>query len=172
MNLRAENAADALRQAFQVERYPVDPAGIAKQLGIDVVRATMEDQLSGMLIRDEDHVAIGVNRAHSRSRQVFTIAHELGHLQMHRGRPLIVDSAVRVNLRDRTSATATSREEIEANAFAAALLMPTALLMDAASRLAGDSQPAVFTARLAKEFGVSEQAMNYRLINLGILNSS
>jgi Zn-dependent peptidase ImmA (M78 family) len=37
---------------------------------------------------------------------------------------------VRVNLRDKTSSMATDHEEIDANAFAAALLMPETLVRD------------------------------------------
>lgn len=167
MNSRAESAAAALLEEMGVVKAPIAAQEIAEALGVRVVRAKMEASLSGMLIRDGDDLAIGVNQGHPKSRQAFTVAHELGHLRMHRGRPLIVDSMVRVNFRDRTSASATSREEMEANAFAAALLMPSTLVLEAAAqrsrvsrdRLAGD---------LAARFKVSEQAMSYRLINLGV----
>ncbi len=64
----------------------------------------------------------------------------------------------------------TDREEIQANAFAAALLMPERLVLEAVSRLltADHYTPETLTVLLAKEFEVSEAAMGYRLINLGI----
>jgi hypothetical protein len=52
-------------------------------------------------------------------------------------------------------------QPIYANAFAAALLMPRSLVR--ALRKSGQSP-----AQLARFFRVSEQAMNYRLQNLGI----
>ena len=40
----------------------------------------------------------------------FTVAHELGHLRLHRGRPLILDTDTRVNFRDTVSSMATEHE--------------------------------------------------------------
>ena len=77
---------------------------------------------------------IGVNDLHAPRRQRFTIAHEVGHLEMHKGRPLVLDH-VRMNMRDATSSTATDVEEIEANQFAAAILMPSDLVIREARRL-------------------------------------
>jgi Zn-dependent peptidase ImmA (M78 family) len=57
-------------------------------------------------------------------RQRFTIGHELGHLTLHHGHDLILERLVRLNFRDATSSTANDEEEIEANHFAAELLMP------------------------------------------------
>ena len=68
-------------------------------------------------------------------RQRFTIAHELGHRALHPGRELILDVPVRVNLRDKTSSMASDIEEIEANAFAATLLMPEQMIRDQLSQL-------------------------------------
>ncbi len=113
---------------------------------------------------------IGVNSAHSLTRRRFTVAHELGHLRLHPGRPLILDAPARVNFRDHIASLATDREEIEANAFAAALLMPERLVLEAVGRLltAGQHTPEKLAQLLAEEFQVSEAAMSYRLINLGI----
>jgi Zn-dependent peptidase ImmA (M78 family) len=60
--------------------------------------------------------------------------------------------------------------EVEANQFAAALLMPASMVKAAVRRIAGD-QP-IFdqhVEELAKRFNVSEQAMTIRLSTLGIL---
>jgi Zn-dependent peptidase ImmA (M78 family) len=94
----------------------------------------------------------------------------LGHLRLHPGRPLILDASARVNFRDRTASLATDREEIEANAFAAALLMPERLVLESVERVLGTKQhtPERLVRLLADDFQVSEAAMGYRLINLGI----
>ena len=49
---------------------------------------------------------------------------ECGHLMLHEGKEVQVDTEFRVNLRSPESSTAADVEEIESNAFAAAVLMP------------------------------------------------
>lgn len=76
------------------------------------------------------------------------MAHELGHLLMH---------AEGTAFRDDTFSG--NPEEAQANAFAAALLMPPALLDPWRDRIASSSS-------LARLFQVSEPAMAYRLNKL------
>ncbi len=103
-------------------------------------------------------------------RQRFTVAHELGHWALHPGRLLIFDRPMRVNRRDSVSAMATDREEIQANAFAAALLMPERLVRQSVSELPASEgrDPDRAAARLAGLFDVSTLAMSFRIINLGL----
>jgi Zn-dependent peptidase ImmA (M78 family) len=103
-------------------------------------------------------------------RQRFTIAHELGHRALHPGRELILDVPVRVNLRDKTSSMASDLEEIEANAFAATLLMPEQMIRDQLNQLppARRREPDAAAEALARIFKVSTPALNFRLINLGL----
>jgi Zn-dependent peptidase ImmA (M78 family) len=98
------------------------------------------------------------------------VAHELGHFILHPGKPYLVDSTVRVNFRDDLASMATNREEIDANTFAAALLMPETLVRDAIGELrqAQLVDAARVVERLAAQFDVSTEAMGYRLINLGL----
>lgn len=163
---RADTIAQRLLDDFVVTRPPIDPAKMAEDLGTPVVYRVMTPDVSGMLIREPSGSVIGVNAHHAPVRQRFTVAHELGHLHLHPGRPLIVDAAVLVNLRDQVSSLATDREEIEANRFAAALLMPEALVRTELGRL-GVIDPDKITKRLARIFSVSEAAMTIRLTNLG-----
>lgn len=166
---RVDNAARDLLSEFDVTTAPVDTFGLARHLGVVIVQSAMPEDVSGMLIREGNSSTIGLNidQQHSRQRQRFTVAHELGHLRLHRGRPLIVDSAVRVNMRDATSARATSREEVEANKFAALLLMPESMILSEVRKVGG-ADPDEMRATLARRFNVSLEAMGYRLVNLGI----
>lgn len=164
---RVDNAARDLLREFDVLAPPVDMEFLAERLDVQVLRSSMPSDVSGMLLRDGDTRAIGLNKSQSSARQRFTLAHEIGHLRLHRGRPLIVDSSIRVNLRDATSATATNREEIEANRFAAALLMPEDMVVEAASA-ADLTSIDDLQKHLAARFKVSPEAMGYRLVNLGI----
>ena len=169
---KTDLAAHQLLTVAKIDAAPVDVFALAKAADADVVQHEFEEDgdISGMLYRDATRTVIGVNAAHSLTRRRFTIAHELGHLQLHPGRPLILDASARVNFRDRTASLATDREEIEANAFAAALLMPERLVLEAVERVLSTEQhtPERLVRLLADDFQVSEAAMGYRLINLGI----
>lgn len=171
MPRRAEHAAERLLTDHGITSPPVDPEALAKAEGIVVVSRRFEDaDVSGILFRDGDHHVIGVNSAHPLVRRRFTIAHELGHRALHPGRELILDVPVRVNLRDKTSSMASDLEEIEANAFAATLLMPEQIIRDQLNQLpaAQRREPESTAAALARIFKVSTPALNFRLINLGL----
>ena len=83
-----------------------------------------------------------------------------------------MDSSIRLYQRNDVSSTATDDDEIEANAFAAALLMPREQVVNEVESLyrqALDREQLI--ASLAKRFNVSTEAMSYRLINLGLVNT-
>lgn len=162
-------AERVLREAGQYDSIPVDVEAIARHLAAAVIRERLDRDVSGLLFRDKDSAVIGVNDLHAPKRQRFTVAHEVGHLVLHRGRPLVLDH-VRVNFRDANSSTATDSEEIQANAFAAEILMPRHSVVAEAKRLLEDpsATDASIVSDLAQGFDVSDQAMEYRLINLGL----
>lgn len=154
---------------------PVPVDRIAESLGAIISFEPFEgkDDLSGILYRDGKNKIIGINSAHTQNRQRFSIAHEIGHLRLH-SKELFVDKVVRVNFRDNKSSLATDREEIEANTFAAELLMPknfinTGIDSLIKKRQAFDKDEII--EHLSRAFHVSPQAMEYRLVNLGILIS-
>lgn len=166
-----------LLRKYQVLAPPVPVEEIARGEGAQIARHRFDGWESGFILRDGRQIIIGVNTRTSRRRQRFTIAHEVGHLVLHEG-ALIVDHAVRVNWRDEVSGMATDVEEIQANSFAAELLMPRDFVIDSVVKYidgAGSSNRPMshedLIARLAREFDVSAEAMGYRLINLGILAS-
>lgn len=163
----AERAKQMLSK-FKVVRPPVDPEAIAGLLGVVVVREKLDGNTSAMLYRESGQPpVIGLNNSQSRKRQRFSIAHELGHLVLHPGRPLIVDH-VRVNFRDDRASAGSFREEIEANAFAAELLMPREMLEVALAEFELQTPENEIAKKLAAVFGVSTEAIGYRLVNLGL----
>jgi Zn-dependent peptidase ImmA (M78 family) len=166
---RADVAAKALLEECGVMAAPIDPEWIARDLGVLVVPQDMADDVSGMLLRRDGERVIGVNRSHPSVRRRFTVAHELGHLRMHRGRPLILDTDTRINYRNTVSSMATDREEIEANRFASALLAPEAMVREAVWRTRFRTAQELVRG-LSREFKMSEVDMNYRLMNLGIIS--
>jgi Zn-dependent peptidase ImmA (M78 family) len=151
---------------------PVPVEELAKLEGAEIVRVKAKGGESGFTLRANEAVIIGVNSGTSRRRQRFTIAHELGHLAMHEGRPLIVDHSIRVNYRTDVRSMATNEEEIQANAFAAALLMPDEWVRGVAEKILSrpQSREELITS-LVREFDVSPEAMGFRLINLGVLSA-
>lgn len=176
-NLRPEEEeAYKLLTKYNINKPPVPVEEIAKGEGAIIVRQHFEGTESGFALRDGQSIIIGVNTRTSRKRQRFTIAHEIGHLKMGDGKPLIVDHSVRIDMRDEVSSIGTDAEEISANAFGAALLMPQEFVIRYVKRFAGEairSRGGItrdeLVAELAHEFDVSTEAMGFRLINLGIL---
>lgn len=137
-------------------------------MGAQVVTKALASETSGMLVRTDGLIVIGVNSNHAEVRRRFSIAHELGHLSLHPGRPLLLHETVRVNFRDATSSMATDVEEIEANAFAAELLMPEPFVRQEVERSC-EVRRTELVKQLAQTFAVSRPAMEIRLVNLGIL---
>jgi Zn-dependent peptidase ImmA (M78 family) len=137
---------------------PVNPFIIAARLGVKAYSANLDPNVSGMLVkkRGEDP-EIYVHASDSPNRQRFTCAHELGHYvkRSATGDP----EWEYVEHRDLLTSQGSDPEEIYANRFAASLLMP--------SEKVKEMRQTLNTAALAYEFGVSAEAMHYRLVNLG-----
>jgi Zn-dependent peptidase ImmA (M78 family) len=171
---KAEREAQRLLAEFDISHPPIPVERIAKTLGASLIFEPFEGNVSAMLFRDEGRTVIGVNAKQSPARQRFSIAHELGHLLLHPGRPVILDHVVRVNFRDDESRLATNREEIAANAFAAELLMPEALVVkEVRSRLGlVNTSDARLISSLAQIFDVSKEAMGFRLVNLASITTT
>lgn len=165
------SVAEDLLGRYGISTPPVDVDKLAMLLGASVVRTRAEGTESGFVMRDGSRAVIGVNSRTSRRRQRFTVAHEIGHLLMHEGN-LIVDSSIRANYRNDVSSMATDDQEMEANKFAASLLMPMVWVREAVARLSvGATSREDLINRLSREFDVSTEAMGYRLINLGIASA-
>jgi Zn-dependent peptidase ImmA (M78 family) len=142
---------------------PVDPIFIAKQMGLKVWVASLEDGVAGMLVKQPpSDPEIYLSVTDGRTRQRFTCGHELGHYVMReelmRRDPADDDSWAYVDRRDQLSGRGSDPTERYANNFAACLLMP-----EREVKRLKDQFP---ISRLATEFGVSAEAMNYRLANL------
>ena len=162
-------AAAELLAKSKVKSAPVNVEGLAKKLGISINYEPFKEDLSGVLVKEKKRTVIGVNSSHPKTRQRFTIAHELGHFALKHDGELFIDKTVMK--RDGRSSQAIDPQEIEANSFAAEILMPSELLLKSVEKLldgkTGYSAEDLISD-LADEFEVSTQAMEYRLTNLGI----
>lgn len=166
-----ESRAAALLKEHSIAAPPVPVEQLARSLGARLSFEPFDDDMSGMLYRDGDRAIIGINSAHAQTQQRFSIAHEIGHLLLHEGRPMFVDKSVRVNWRNADAALGEISEEVDANTFAASLLMPTALVKAAITRIVRQNDridTETLIRELADRFRVSQQAMEYRLVNVGI----
>jgi len=174
VTVKAERAAQELLDRHGIVEPPTPVADLAEAEGIVVVREPFEDDgVSGVLIREPERTMIIVNAANAPVRQRFTIAHEIGHFKLHQG-AVYLDGRARVNFRDGLSSMATDREEIGANAFAAALLMPAPWVrwaFESTVLNATINSEDELAELLGARFGVSRQAMLIRLTNLGLVAS-
>lgn len=163
---RIESEVRQLLTKAGVEAPPVPVKKLARMQGAKIRLEPYENDeqgLSGILFRDGDKKIIGVNSLHAPVRQRFTIAHEIGHLVLH-DEDLFVDGTSYTISRDRNSSRAIDQKEIDANQFAACLLMPKEFL---AQRLEKGRVVALSKlCELAEEFRVSTEAMTFRLTNL------
>jgi len=153
-----------------VRSAPVPVMEIIKALGVEVQQEPAEDDLSGFLYRDRNRktAIIGVNADHHPNRQNFTAAHELGHFYLHDFDEVHVDRRFKVWLRSDASSEGTDLEEKEANLFAAELLMPARLLAKDVETIGTvDLLEEDVLKDLAEQYGVSTQAMTFRLAYLG-----
>lgn len=157
-----ERRANDLLRDHGVTEPPVDVEALAKALGISVSYERLEKDVSGLLLVENGVAKVAINDAHHLNRRRFTLAHEIGHVLLHaKGYRVFVD---RRFFRNEWSSKGELREEIEANAFAAALLMPQSLIEQRLEADSGITDVDVF--RLATRFQVSEQAMALRLVKL------
>ena len=148
-----------------MQEAPVDVEAMAEDMGIAVVRKFWEDHLSGSIEKTDDGYKISVNFFHNRNRQRYTIAHEIGHFILHKEvldkNESIVDGEAGSRLyRDERIS---SDLETEANRFAATILMPTELVKRLYDE--GHTTP----EKMAEKLQVSEDAMKYRMQNMGLL---
>ena len=170
---RTDKEAHKLLQRFGVSAPPVDVEKIARELGLDIRYERFQRDLSGVLVKSSDSKVIGINSSHARVRQRFSIAHEIGHFWLAHPGDMFVDEIggqASVVFRDGRSGDATNIYEMEANRFAAALLMPAELLVNSfLSCSPQDAEGKMIVNTLANQYEVSTQAMKIRLSSLGLM---
>ncbi len=140
---------------------PVDVFGLAGELGLGPDAGYLPDNISGLIRRNPDgSMTIVYNWSHARTRQRFTVAHEIGHFIFHRDRlhAGVSDTlAFRADDVELPNPSIGREQEWQANNFAANLLVPDQWLR--AARAAGFNT----TEDLAKRFEVSPAVMRIRL---------
>src|SRR5688572_22304486 len=122
---KIETCTVAILENFGIKELPIPIKRIAKEMGLIVRPHDFGPNVSGMLMIDKGKGIIGYNPLEPSVRQRFTVAHELGHYELHRlGNEIFVDNHFKALFRDEKSSTGQVKQEQEANAFAASILMP------------------------------------------------
>ncbi len=164
-----EAEADRARHAVGLDDAPPAIGGLEalryrlESLGVPVFLWPLErDPISGLYVR---HPELGpvvlVNASQLRWRQVFTLAHEFGHVWLHRHEHVAV-GRIFTGQDSRTV-------ERQANTFAAEFLMPEEAVKRAIALLGIAEPTPEDVVRLHRYFGVSYKAMLVRLHRLRII---
>lgn len=160
--IRAREARSRARQLLKmagVTTAPVDVHALADFLNFIVIPFPFPESIHGVTFIEDGVRSIGINEREARTRQRFSIAHEIGHYLS--GHESYDDTKTHVE--DHPGwLNSHNRQEIEANEFAAELLMPEPFLRRDVAQY-GLDVPA-----LAKRYHVSEQALWIQLIDLKI----
>lgn len=179
VNEKAEAKAHEMLERANAMTRPVDLKPILDKLKLELRLNPMGNGYSGYLAIDKR--VLVVNRSHPPVWRRFTIAHEIGHYDLHRRERDAAEVFVNrtdyfrgeqkeVYFRSSRFGAADLRMEVEANAYAAGLLMPEKLLEQYLEQNAGkiDLLKPEGAKRVAQAFNVSRLAMGYRLSNLGL----
>ncbi|TLM62275.1 MAG: ImmA/IrrE family metallo-endopeptidase [Deltaproteobacteria bacterium] len=158
-------ASQYINERGNQNRYRISLEQIANDFGISLVDHEFPGGMSGIFIRQGERLYIGVNKDHTPERKRFTIAHEIGHYLLHSEDVIHHDNVdlESPNVVLYRSENVRGHSEVEANAFAAELLMPEGLIQECIDSGVNTIED------LANIFNVSQDAMRYRLINLDYL---
>ena len=131
---------------------------IAKALGIEVYESNFNeyDNVDGFLEyprKAHTKPKIYLNKNRTAARKKFTLAHELGHFVLHKD----TNKKYRFDRFDYSKDDLTTKEETEANYFAASLLVPKEKLKSILALAKGNREIA------ALYFGVSKPVIENRI---------
>lgn len=162
-----EAAVSLLKKHALLGVGAVNPVAVAEAEGIDVFAINLsDDSVCGILRKEGGRYCIYVNSDHHANRIRYTIAHELGHYILHRDIvEAFVDHEINLYRKPPSLELATDQSsammEVQANMYAAALLMPESAIRDQYACTQD-------IHAMAKKFGVSREAMGHRISNLGL----
>jgi Zn-dependent peptidase ImmA (M78 family) len=159
----ARGVAVKMIAEFQLKGPPVDIALLIRERGLKLVCSEADGALSGQLFPDQREVFVNTHNRHLH-RQRFTMAHELGHweLRHYLEDELQADSMGFEGAFDGLGQSeGRSPIEIEANTFAAEILIPGAWIKRERRPLAPGRAD-----QLGNVYQVSREAMFYQLMHL------
>lgn len=180
-----KKANEARKKLEDPEECNINVGELAQAHGIHYLLKKLPDNISGASMTTEDgKQIIVVNEEQPKNRKKFTIAHELGHLLLGHDTLLntqdtaVIHKSQKINpsqilFRNDKTSEGSDWREIEANHFAASLLMPKEILNKEINNLMKENSSKYLSEydvyELAKTFGVSAISMSIRLSRLGFL---
>lgn len=171
MNIKLINSkVNAILKNLPSLNLPIDIAELARLKGLKVVPHSLGDDVSGLLRIQNGQGTISYNQEEKKVRYRFTIAHELGHYELHRDKSdLFIDKQFIYRSKFSNDSPANQEMEQEANYFASAILMPSDLVRKEVDKIKLDLRSEEAIKELATKFDVSTTAMSIRISNLGFL---
>lgn len=178
-NADLEAEAEALLQRYQQEKGeiivpPIKVEFIARFLGFDLTWDDFdESDTLAFIDPTEKTICFNLQKSeyYDRIGYEYTAAHELGHYHLNHFEA--VDDHALPNIQSKflhreAHDKRYKRHEIQAEHFAACLVMPRWLLLKEAKRYRLDNRRGI--EALANKFKVSKQAMKIRLSELGLIH--
>ena len=169
--LQIEAVAEQERYRLQLGIEPIaNLVTVVEEAGLRVVGVDLpEDDVDGafLFVPEYESAVALINRTKSPMRQHFTLAHQYGHLVLHRNL---------AEFGERDIFLANSVKERQANAFAAAFLMPKPLIERMYDEYGFSRKrkplPMYGWLVMTRRLRVSLQALACRLYNLGYIHKS
>jgi hypothetical protein len=161
-NVRLE--AEKLLRDLEIDALPIDPFMIARSLDIELwPLPTNEGGASGMLLHVNGVFGIFYpTHVDNEGFTNFSVGHEIGHYRLPGHPDAIFDDTG--SHASHAGFRSTDRYEREADQFAAALLMPTRLFMEATKR-AGDGLKAIETLSKICKTSLEATAIRFAVTN-------
>ncbi len=165
--------AEAFREKCKISRYGIiDLFKDCERIGYKLLRYPLGEELDlGFTMKKDNDIVIFTNTCSRLAREIFTLAHEIGHVVLHMENTIsFIDDSITI------SGRSTDEKEQEANYFAACLLMPADEMEKFLDLEIDDFARAGLSgmdmARIMSEFNVSFETALNRLENLEKINSS
>lgn len=117
----------------------------------------------GFCLYDDEFPVIYINNSSAKSRQIFTLFHELGHLLFHTSGVDLLDDPFLKHLGD-----AEQKIEIICNGLAARVLVPDAVLD---KMLKGVKVGRLAASQLANHFNVSREVIYRKFLDRGLIEA-
>ena len=170
----------AERQAVELAAaFPPSPGGyltpiprVLDHLGIEYDQKVLTPRTTSLLITKGARAVIVTNDLHGPERRRFATAHAIGHYVLHvGGNASDVTYVDKIRNRVERAASGIDPDEMEANVFAANLLMPLAMVNETFDETFDTVESeGELVEVMAHGFMVPTMAMSWRLQGLGLLD--
>ena len=139
------------------DNFVVKVGDICELLNLNCQFVDLKDGCAGEL--DRNNRIIYINNNYPATRNLFSVAHEIGHYILHEGKQYRFDDYKKYLTKEQRQI------EYEANDFAGKLLMPEYRFVDLYCKSGGNK------SKLADFFGVSLEAIKTRAFFLGLIDN-